>query len=80
MRRKGILITLLFLWIYLVGMGILLYPAINNYYTSKRMESSVESFYGTESGTDSTEATQAAQETEPPTPYPELLEMLEAYN
>ena len=80
MRRKGILMTLLFLWIYLVGMGILLYPAINNYYTSKRMESSVESFYGTESGTDSTEATQAAQETEPPTPYPELLEMLEAYN
>ena len=80
MRRKGVLITLLFLWIYLVGMGILLYPAINNYYTSKRMESSVESFYGTESGTDSTEATQAAQETEPPTPYPELLEMLEAYN
>ena len=80
MRRRGVLITLLFLWIYLVGMGILLYPAINNYYTSKRMESSVESFYGTESGTDSTEATQAAQETEPPTPYPELLEMLEAYN
>ena len=83
MRRKGILMTLLFLWVYLVGMGILLYPAINNYYTSKRMESSVESFYGTsptESGTDSTEATQAAQETEPPTPYPELLEMLEAYN
>ena len=29
MRRKGVLITLLFLWIYLVGMGILLYPAIN---------------------------------------------------
>lgn len=83
MRRKGILMTLLFLWVYLVGMGILLYPAINNYYTSKRMESSVESFYGTsptESGTDSTEATQAAQETELPTPYPELLEMLEAYN
>lgn len=83
MRRKGILITLLFLWIYLVGMGILLYPAINNYYTSKRMESSVESFFGTnptESGTDSTEATQASQETEPPTPYPELLDMLEAYN
>lgn len=83
MRHKGVLITLLFLWIYLVGMGILLYPAINNYYTSKRMESSVGSFYGTsptDSGTDSTEATQAAQETEPPTPYPELLEMLEAYN
>lgn len=83
MRRKGVLITLLFLWIYLVGMGILLYPAINNYYTGKRMESSVESFHGTsptESGTDSTEATQAAQKTEPPTPYPELLEMLEAYN
>ena len=83
MRRKGILMTLLFLWVYLVGMGILLYPAINNYYTSKRMEGSVESFYGTnptESGTDSTEATQAAQETEPSTPYPELLEMLEAHN
>ena len=83
MRRKGVLITLLFLWIYLVGMGILLYPAINNYYTSKRMESSVESFYGTsptESVTDSIEATQAAQETEPSTPYQELLEMLEAYN
>lgn len=83
MRRKGVLVTLLFLWIYLVGMGILLYPAINNYYTSKRMEGSVESFYGTnptESGTDSTEATQAAQETEPSTPYPELLEMLEAHN
>ena len=30
MRRKGILMTLLFLWVYLVGMGILLYPAINN--------------------------------------------------
>lgn len=83
MRRKGVLVTLLFLWIYLVGMGILLYPAINNYYTSKRMEGSVESFYGTnptESGTDSTEATQAAQETEPSTPYPELLEMLESHN
>ena len=83
MRRKGILVTLLFLWIYLVGMGILLYPAINNYYTSKRIESSVESFFGTnptESGTDSAEATQAPQETEPSTPYPELLEMLEAYN
>lgn len=83
MRRKGILITLLFLWVYLVGMGILLYPAINNYYTSKRMESSVESFYGTsptESVTDSTEDTQATQETEPSTPYPELLEMLETYN
>ena len=83
MRRKGILMTLLFLWVYLVGMGILLYPAINNYYTSKRMESSVEFFYGTnptEPGSDSTEATQAAQETEPPTPYPELLELLETYN
>lgn len=83
MRRKGVLITLLFLWIYLVGMGILLYPAINNYYTSKRMEGSVESFFGTnptESGTDSTEAMQAAPETEPSTPYPELLDMLEAYN
>ena len=83
MRRKGILMTLLFLWVYLVGMGILLYPAINNYYTSKRMEGSVESFFGTnptKSGADSTEAMRAAQETEPPTPYPELLEMLEAYN
>lgn len=83
MRRKGVLITLLFLWIYLVGMGILLYPAINNYCTSKRMESSVESFYGTsptESGTDSTEPGQATQETEPPTSYPELLELLESYN
>ena len=83
MRRKGVLITLLFLWIYLVGMGILLYPAINNYHTSKRMEGSVESFFGTnptESGTDSTEAMQAAPETEPSTPYPELLDMLEAYN
>ena len=83
MRRKGVLITLLFLWIYLVGMGILLYPAINSYYTGKRMESSVESFYGTsptESGTDSTEPGQTAQETEPPVPYPELLELLEVYN
>ena len=83
MRRKGVLMALLFLWVYLVGMGILLYPAINNYYTSKRMESSVESFYGTnptESGTDSTEPGQATQETEPSTPYPELLELLEAYN
>ena len=83
MRHKGILMTFLFLWVYLVGMGILLYPAINNYYTSKRMESSVESFYGTsptESGTDSTEATQTIRETEPLTPYPELLDMLEAYN
>ena len=83
MRRKGILITLLFLWIYLVGMGILLYPAINNYYTGKRMESSVESFYSTdptEDGTDNSFLTIPTAETEPSTPYPELLEMLEAYN
>ena len=83
MRRKGVLITLLFLWIYLVGMGILLYPAINNYYTSKRMEGSVESFYGanpTESTLDNLLTTEPIAETEPPTPYPELLEMLEAYN
>ena len=83
MRRKGVLITLLFLWIYLVGMGILLYPAINNYYTSKRMEGSVESFYGanpTESTSDNLLTTEPIEETEPPMPYPELLEMLEAYN
>ena len=30
MQRKGVLMTLLFLWVYLVGIGILLYPAINN--------------------------------------------------
>ena len=83
MRRKGVLITLLFLWIYLVGMGILLYPAINNYYTSKRMEGSVESFYGanpTESTLDNLLTAEPIAETEPPTPYPELLDMLEAYN
>ena len=83
MRRKGVLMTLLFLWVYLVGMGILLYPAINNYYTSKRMEGSVESFYGanpTESTLDNLLTTEPIAETEPPTPYPELLEMLEAYN
>lgn len=77
MRRKGVLITLLFLWIYLAGMGILLYPAINNYYTSKRMEGSVESFYSTgptESDTGSTEAMQTIREAEPSMPYPELLE------
>ena len=80
MRHKGVLITLLFLWIYLVGMGILLYPAINNYYTSKRMEGSVESFYGanpTESTLDNLLTTEPIAETEPPTPYPELLDMLE---
>ena len=83
MRRKGILMTLLFLWVYLVGMGILLYPAINNYYTGKRMESSVESFYSTdptEDGTDNSFLTIPTAETEPSTPYPELQEMLEAYN
>ena len=83
MRRRGILMTLLFLWVYLVGMGILLYPAINNYYTGKRMESSVESFYSTdptEDGTDNSFLTIPTAETEPSTPYPELLEMLEAYN
>ena len=83
MRRKGVLVTLLFLWVYLVGMGILLYPAINNYYTCKRMESSVESFYSTdptEDGTDNSYLTIPTAETEPPTPYPELLDMLEAYN
>lgn len=83
MRRKGILMTLLFLWVYLVGMGILLYPAINNYYTGKRMESSVESFYSTdptEDGTDNSFLTIPTAETEPSTPYPELLDMLEAYN
>lgn len=83
MRRKGILMTLLFLWVYLVGMGILLYPAINNYYTSKRMEGSVESFYGAnsmESTLDNLLTTEPIVETEPPTPYPELLDMLEAYN
>ena len=83
MRRKGVLMALLFLWVYLVGMGILLYPAINNYYTGKRMESSVESFYGTsptESTLDNPLTTEPIEETEPPTPYPELLDMLEAYN
>ena len=83
MRRKGILMTLLFLWVYLVGMGILLYPAINNYYTSKRMESSVESFHGTsptESTLDNPLTTEPIEETEPSTPYPELLDMLETYN
>ena len=83
MRRKGVLMTLLFLWVYLVGMGILLYPAINNYYTSKRIEGSVESFYGanpTESTLDNLLTTEPIEETEPPTPYPELLDMLEAYN
>ena len=83
MRRKGVLMTLLFLWIYLVGMGILLYPAINNYYTGKRMESSVESFYSTdptEDGTDNSFLTIPTAETEPPTPFPELLEMLKTYN
>ena len=83
MRRKGVLITLLFLWVYLVGMGILLYPAINNYYTGKRMESSVESFYSTdptEDGTDNSYLTIPTAETEPPTPFPELLEMLKTYN
>lgn len=83
MRRKGILITLLFLWIYLVGMGILLYPAINNYCTSKRMEGSVESFYGanpTESTLDNLLTAEPIAETEPPTPYPEVLELLEQYN
>ena len=83
MRRKGVLMTLLLLWVYLVGMGILLYPAINNYYTGKRMESSVESFYSTdptEDGTDNSFLTIPTAETEPSTPYPELLEMLEAYN
>ena len=82
MRRKGVLMTLLFLWVYLVGMGILLYPAINNYYTGKRMESSVESFYGTsptESTLDNPLTTEPIEETEPPTPYPELLEMLIYY-
>ena len=80
MRRKGVLITLLLLWIYLVGRGILLYPAINNYYTGKRMESSVESFYGTsptESTLDNPLTTEPIEETEPSTPYPELLDMLE---
>lgn len=83
MRRKGILMTLLFLWVYLVGMGILLYPAINNYCTSKRMERSVESFYGTtptENTSGNLLTTESIAETEPPTPYPELLDMLEAYN
>ena len=74
MRRKGFLMTLLFLWVYLVGMGILLYPAINNYYTSKRMEGSVESFYGvnpTESTLDNLLTTEPIAETEPPTPRSE---------
>lgn len=83
MRRKGILMTLLFLWVYLVGMGILPLSGDQQLLHRQANGKLCESFHGTsptESGTDSTEATQAAQKTEPPTPYPELLEMLEAYN
>ena len=81
MRRKGVLMTLLFLWVFLVGMAILLYPAINSYYTGKRMESSVESFYGTAQTETPPENTEPpAVETKPTTPFPELLEMLNEYN
>ena len=43
----------------------------------------MESFYGTsptESTLDNPLTTEPIEETEPPTPYPELLDMLEAYN
>ena len=81
MRRKGVLMALLFLWVFLVGMVILLYPAINSYYTGKRMENSVKSFYGTAQTETPPENTEPpAVETEPTTPFPELLEMLNEYN
>lgn len=81
MRRRGILIILAFLLTFFMGLGILLYPAINNYCTSKRMESTVDSFLSTEDAySDDIPSTEPIVETEPTTPHSELLKMMRDYN
>ena len=82
MRRRGILMILGFLLVFFLGLGILLYPAINNYCTSKRMESTVESFFGGSATEPDSEAAAPSEspETEPTIPHLELLEMMQAYN
>ena len=81
MRRRGILIILAFLLTFFMGLGILLYPAINNYCTSKRMESTVDSFLSTEDAySDDIPSTGPIVETEPTTPHSELLKMMRDYN
>ena len=85
MRRKrghkGNLLPLLL--VFLVGLTIFLYPTLNSYFTGKRMGSSVESFFGTaptDAAPDDLLPTESIPETEPPAPYPEVLELLEQYN
>ena len=85
MRRKrghkGNLLPLLL--VFLVGLAVFLYPTLNSYFTGKRMGSSVESFFGTaptDAAPDDLLPTEPIAETEPPTPYPEVLELLEQYN
>ena len=85
MRRKrghkGNLLPLLL--VFLVGLTIFLYPTLNSYFTGKRMGSSVESFFGTaptDTALDDLLPAESIPETEPPTPYPEVLELLEQYN
>ena len=85
MRRKGghkgKMLPLLL--VFLVGLAIFLYPTLNSYFTGKRMGSSVESFFGTaptDTALDDLLPTESIPETEPPTPYPEVLELLEQYN
>ena len=85
MRRKrghkGNLLPLLL--VFLVGLAVFLYPTLNSYFTGKRMGSSVESFFGTaptDAAPDDLLPTETIAETAPPTPYPEVLELLEQYN
>lgn len=85
MRRKrghkGNLLPLLL--VFLVGLTIFLYPTLNSYFTGKRMGSSVESFFGTaptDTALDDLLPAESIPETEPPMPYPEVLELLEQYN
>ena len=82
MRRRSTLRIWVFALMLLIGLGILLFPVLNNLYTSKRMESTVESFFGGSATEPDSEAVVPSEspETEPTIPHLELLEMMQAYN
>ena len=81
MRRRSTLRIWVFALMLLIGLGILLFPVLNNLYTSKRMESTVESFFGGSATEPDSEAAAPYEspETEPTIPHLELLEMMKTF-
>ena len=81
MRRRSTLRIWVFVLMLLIGLGILLFPVLNNLYTSKRMGSTVESFFGGSATEPDSEAVVPSEspETEPTIPHLELLEMMKTF-